>query len=226
MKEGPDIALLGSLIGDPARANMLTALMNGMALTATELAGVAGITAQTASTHLKKLESGGLLQKRKQGRHRYFSLSDDDVASVLENLAGLAAKKGHVRVRTGPKDPALRKARVCYNHLAGEMGVQMYDSLVARDFMALGRDALTLTDGGRSFVSQLGIDADALSKSRRPVCKPCLDWSARRSHLAGALGTSLLDRFFELGWAKRENGTRIVSFTRNGEAEFLNLFPV
>ncbi len=226
MKEGPDIALLGSLIGDPARANMLTALMNGMALTATELAGVAGITAQTASTHLKKLESGGLLQQRKQGRHRYFSLSDDDVASVLENLAGLAAKKGHVRVRTGPKDPALRKARVCYNHLAGEMGVQMYDSLVARDFMALGRDALTLTDGGRSFVSQLGIDADALSKSRRPVCKPCLDWSARRSHLAGALGTSLLDRFFELGWAKRETGTRIVSFTRNGEAEFLNLFPV
>lgn len=226
MKEGPDIALLGSLIGDPARANMLTALMNGMALTATELAGVAGITAQTASTHLKKLESGGLLQQRKQGRHRYFSLSDDDVASVLENLAGLAAKKGHVRVRTGPKDPALRKARVCYNHLAGEMGVQMYDSLVARDFMALGRDALTLTDGGWSFVSQLGIDADALSKSRRPVCKPCLDWSARRSHLAGALGTSLLDRFFELGWAKRETGTRIVSFTRNGEAEFLNLFPV
>ncbi len=226
MKEGPDIALLGSLIGDPARANMLTALMNGMALTATELAGVAGITAQTASTHLKKLESGGLLQQRKQGRHRYFSLSDDDVASVLENLAGLAAKKGHVRVRTGPKDPALRKARVCYNHLAGEMGVQMYDSLVARDFMALGRDALTLTDGGQSFVSQLGIDADALSKSRRPVCKPCLDWSARRSHLAGALGTSLLDRFFELGWAKRETGTRIVSFTRNGEAEFLNLFPV
>ena len=226
MKEGPDIALLGSLIGDPARANMLTALMNGMALTATELAGVAGITAQTASTHLKKLESGGLLQQRKQGRHRYFSLSDDDVASVLENLAGLAAKKGHVRVRTGPKDPALRKARVCYNHLAGEMGVQMYDSLGARDFMALGRDALTLTDGGWSFVSQLGIDADALSKSRRPVCKPCLDWSARRSHLAGALGTSLLDRFFELGWAKRETGTRIVSFTRNGEAEFLNLFPV
>ena len=226
MKEGPDIALLGSLIGDPARANMLTALMNGMALTATELAGVAGITAQTASAHLKKLESGGLLQQRKQGRHRYFSLSDDDVASVLENLAGLAAKKGHVRVRTGPKDPALRKARVCYNHLAGEMGVQMYDSLVARDFMALGRDALILTDGGRSFVSQLSIDADALSKSRRPVCKPCLDWSARRSHLAGALGTSLLDRFFELGWAKRETGTRIVSFTRNGEAEFLNLFPV
>ena len=175
---------------------MLTALMNGMALTATELAGVAGITAQTASTHLKKLESGGLLQQRKQGRHRYFSLSDDDVASVLENLAGLAAKKGHLRVRTGPKNPLLRKARVCYNHLAGEMGVQMYDSLVARDFMALGRDALILTDGGRSFVSQLGIDADALSKSRRPVCKPCLDWSARRSHLAGALGTSLLDRFF------------------------------
>jgi DNA-binding transcriptional ArsR family regulator len=224
MKEGPDIALLGSLIGDPARANMLTALMNGMALTATELAGVAGITLQTASTHLKKLEGGGLLQQRKQGRHRYFSLSDDEVASVLENLAGLAAKKGHVRVRTGPKDPALRKARVCYNHLAGEMGVMMYDSLVARDFMALGRDDLKLTLNGQTFVSELGIDVEALSKLRRPVCKSCLDWSARRSHLAGALGTALLDRFFDLGWAKRETGTRVISFTKNGEAEFLKLF--
>ncbi len=225
MKEGPDIALLGSLIGDPARANMLTALMNGMALTATELAGVAGITVQTASSHLKKLQSGGLLRQRKQGRHRYFSLSDDEVASVLENLAGLAEKKGHVRVRTGPKDPALRRARVCYNHLAGEMGVLMYDSLVVRDLLALGRDDLTLTTKGQSFVSNFGIDVDALTKLRRPVCKSCLDWSARRSHLAGALGTSLLDRFFDLGWATRKPETRIVSFSRNGEAEFLSLFP-
>lgn len=224
MKEGPDIALLGSLIGDPARANMLMALLNGMALTATELAGVAGITLQTASSHLKKLENGGLLKQRKQGRHRYFSLSDDEVASVLENLTWLAAKKGHVRVRTGPKDPALRKARVCYNHLAGEMGVLMYDSLVSRDYIALGRDDLKLTPTGTNFVSELGIDADALTKLRRPVCKSCLDWSARRSHLAGALGTALLDRFFALGWAKREEGNRIVNFSKNGEAEFQRLF--
>ena len=226
MKEGPDIALLGSLIGDPARANMLTALMNGMALTATELAGVAGITIQTASAHLKKLESGGLLQQRKQGRYRYFSLSDDDVASVLEQLAGLAERKGHIRVRTGPKDPALRKARVCYNHLAGEMGVLMYDSLAARNFMTLAHDTLKLTDDGLSFIDKLGVDVYSLNSRRRPVCKPCLDWSARRSHLAGSLGTALLEHFFGKGWAKRETGTRIIRFNRNGEKAFRDLFPI
>jgi len=226
MKEGPDIALIGSLIGEPARANMLSALMNGIALTATELAAVAGITAQTASTHLKKLEDGGLLKQRKQGRHRYYCLADDEVASVLEILAGLAQSKGHVRVRTGPKDPALRQARICYNHLAGEMGVQMYDSLVARKFVMLDDEALSLTDEGKSFVNQLGIDVENISKPRRVLCKPCLDWSVRRSHLAGTLGTSLLNRFFELGWAKRENGSRIIQFSNMGKSEFDLSFPM
>jgi len=226
MKDGPDIALLGSLIGDPARANMLGALMSGKALTASELSAEAGVTVQTASAHLKKLENGGMIQQKKQGRHRYFSLSDDDVGSLLENMMGVAAKRGHTRVRTGPKDPALRKARVCYNHLAGEMGVLAFDSIVARNFITDDDTDLVLTDNGRSFVTQFGIDIDALEKSRRPVCKSCLDWSARRSHLAGGLGTMLLQRFYDLGWAKREVGTRIVSFTRKGEAEFRALFPV
>jgi len=226
MKDGPDIALLGSLIGDPARANMLGALMSGKALTASELSAEAGVTVQTASAHLKKLENGGMIQQTKQGRHRYFSLSDDDVGSLLENMMGVAAKKGHTRVRTGPKNPALRKARVCYNHLAGEMGVLAYDSIVARNFITEDDTDLVLTDRGRSFVTQLGIDIGALEKSRRPVCKSCLDWSARRSHLAGGLGTLLLQRFYNLGWAKRENDTRIVNFTRKGEAEFRTLFPL
>ena len=122
MKEGPDIALLGSLIGDPARANILTALMSGKALTATELASEAGVTVQTASSHLKKLQEAQLLRQRKQGRHRYFTLADDDVGSVLEAMMGLAARRGLLRTRTGPRDEALRKARVCYNHLAGRSG--------------------------------------------------------------------------------------------------------
>jgi len=226
MKDGPDIALLGSLIGDPARANMLSALMSGKALTASELSAEAGVTVQTVSAHLKKLENGGMIQQKKQGRHRYFSLSDDDVGSLLENMMGVAAKKGHTRVRTGPKDPALRKARVCYNHLAGEMGVLAFDSIVARNFVTEDETTLVLTDSGRSFVTQLGIDIDALEKLRRPVCKSCLDWSARRSHLAGALGSMLLDYFYEKGWASREDGTRIVSFTRKGEADFQALFPI
>ena len=224
MKEGPDIALLGSLIGDPARANMLTALMSGKALTASELASEASVTLQTASTHLAKLESGGLIRQRKQGRHRYFSMADDDVGSVLEAMMGLAAKKGHLRTRTGPKDPALRRARVCYNHLAGELGVQMFDSLQARNFLSERGDELVLTDAGRAFATDFGIDVESLGTGRRPLCKACLDWSARRSHLAGALGSALLDRLYELGWAKRETGTRVVRFSKRGEASFLTTF--
>ena len=130
MKEGPDIARLGALIGDPARANILTALMSGKALTASELAGEAGVSPATASTHLGKLEAAGLLQQRKQGRHRYFALADDEVGAVLEAMMGLAESRGHTRTRTGPKDPALRKARICYDHLAGELGVHLFDSLI------------------------------------------------------------------------------------------------
>jgi len=221
MKEGPDIALLGSLIGDPARANMLSALMSGKALTASELATEGNITAQTASTHLAKLEAGGLIRKSKQGRHRYFSLADDDVGAVLESMMGLAALKGHMRVRTGPKDPALRQSRVCYNHLAGEFGVQMFDSLQQKGFIRQHGDDLELTATGHHFATGLGISLDALQKNtRRPLCKSCLDWSARRSHLAGALGTALLERFYKVGWAKRQEGTRIVTFSKAGAAEF------
>src|ERR1700679_3130661 len=129
MKAGPDIAMVASLVGDPARANMLTALMNGRALTATEVSQEAGITPQTASSHLSKLEAGGLIEQEKQGRHRYYRLADPDVADVLEGLAALPARAGHLRVRTGPKDPALRHARICYDHLAGDLGVQMLDSM-------------------------------------------------------------------------------------------------
>ncbi len=225
MKEGPDIALLGSLIGDPARANMLSALMSGKALTATELAAEANITAQTASSHLGKLESGGLVRKSKQGRHRYFSLADDDVGAVLESMMGLAALKGHTRIRTGPKDPALRHARVCYNHLAGELGVQMFDSLKQRKLVRDNDEDIELTPAGETFIADIGINLAPLQSTRRPLCKSCLDWSARRSHLAGSLGTALLEQFYSRGWAARLDGTRIVKFTSAGEAEFAKHFP-
>jgi DNA-binding transcriptional ArsR family regulator len=225
MKEGPDIALLGSLIGDPARANMLGALMSGKALTVSELAMEAGVTLQTASSHLGKLEKGGLVKQLKQGRHRYFSLADDDVSGVLESIMVLAAKRGHMRTRTGPKDPALRKARVCYNHLAGEFGVRLFDSLLAREYLIEIDDNLELSDSGRSFITDFGIDVEALEKSRPPVCKTCLDWSARRTHLAGSLGTAFLNRFQELGWAERQKESRVIAFTTKGEKLYLNRFP-
>ncbi|MCP4999754.1 MAG: winged helix-turn-helix transcriptional regulator [Hyphomicrobiales bacterium] len=226
MKEGPDIALIGALIGDPARANMLTALMSGKALTASELAGEAGVTLQTASSHLSKLETARLIRLRKQGRHRYFSLSGDDVGSVLEALMGLAAKYGHTRARTGPKDPALRKARVCYNHLAGELGVRLYDSLKRHRHIREKDDEVLLTDAGSVFVRSFGIDITTLGHARRPMCRSCLDWSARRTHMAGSLGIAFLDRFYDLGWAKRVDGSRVVSFSPQGEENFLKTFQL
>ncbi len=225
MKDGPDIALLGSLIGDPARANMLTALMSGKALTASELAAEAGVTQQTASSHLAKLEEAGLLSRRKQGRHRYFALADAEVSGVLEALMGLAAKRGLMRTRTGPRDPALRKARVCYNHLAGELGVRLFDSMVARRFLREREGGVALTRPGREFVEGFSLDLEELSRQRRPLCKSCLDWSARRTHLAGSLGAAFLKSFYERGWARRLDGSRVVEFTRPGERRFLALFP-
>lgn len=226
MKEGPDIARIAALIGDPARANMLVALMSGKALTATELAAEAGITAQTASSHLARLHEGGLLRARKQGRHKYFALASTEVAGVLEALMGLAADAGHLRSGTGPKDKALRQARICYNHLAGDMGVQMFDSLLARSYLDLGDDQLRLTEPGRDFATGLGIDVDKLAAGRSELCRECLDWSERRSHLAGSLGRAMLTRFVELGWARLNKSTRIVTFTPTGLRQFRSMFDL
>ena len=227
MKAGPDIARVASLVGDPARANMLTALLSGRALTASELAQEAGITPQTASSHLSKLEAGGMIEPEKQGRHRYYRLTDPDVAGVLEGLAGLAARAGHMRVRTGPKDPALRRARVCYDHLAGDLGVQMLDSMKAQRLVRQKKQDIELTPEGAQFLeTNLQISQEMLAHPRRPVCKACLDWSERRHHLAGTLGAALMTRFTELKWAARDAtpGSRIVNFSRNGETRFAALF--
>ena len=224
MKEGPDIARMAALIGDPARANMLTALMSGKALTATELAQEAGVTPQTASSHIAKLTDGGLVAMRRQGRHRYLSLASDDVARLLEGLMGLAAGAGHLRTRTGPRDTALRKARVCYNHLAGDMSTQMFDSLVGTGKLCLDRSGIGLSPEGEALVQELGVDLAALTRQRAPLCRECLDWSERRSHLAGSLGRALLARFEALGWASRDRQSRAVHFTRAGEGRFREIF--
>src|ERR1700692_3765090 len=227
MKAGPDIAMIAALVGDPARSNMLTALMTGRALTAGELAYQAWITPQTASSHLSKLETGGLIEQEKQGRHRYYRLSDPDVAGVLEGLAGLAARAGHMRVRTGPKDPALRRARVCYDHLAGDLGVQMRDSMREQRLVRQKKQDIELTAEGERFLQNaLQISRETLAHPRRPVCKACLDWSERRHHLAGTLGAAMMTRFAELKWAARDStpGSRVVNFTRNGEKRFAELF--
>ncbi len=220
----PDISKIASLVGDPARVQMLSALVTIPALTASELAQEAGITAQTATSHLKKLQQGGLIEQRRQGRHRYFHLANDEVAQTLENLADLAARTGHVRNKPGPKDPAMRYARVCYGHLAGDMGIKLLDGLRVNGIVSDDEYDLELTDRGIAFVEDFGIDLSALKKQRRPVCKACLDWSNRRSHLAGSLGTAIMQQIEARGWAKRVDGKRTVHFTPTGEQAFNNLF--
>lgn len=224
MKDGPNIVGIAALIGDHARAEVLTTLMSGQALTATELADLSGVTKQTMSSHLAKLTDAGLLTANSQGRHRYFRIASEEVASLLETLMGVAFKTGAVRVRSSPREPALRKARVCYDHLAGELGVLVYDGLVSKSALCLNGDGIELTPGGVKLFTDIGVDVAAVSRSKRPLCRSCLDWSERRDHLAGALGAALLQKILEAGWAKRMEGTRVIAFSDNGEKELRRIF--
>ena len=224
MKDGPDIARIAGLIGEPARAEMLTALLDGRALTASELATAAGVTRQTASAHLARLREGRLLAMEAQGRHRYFRLADDEVAHALEALLGVAFRSRPTRLVTGPREPALRKARVCYDHLAGELGVMVYSGLQASGSLASGTEGLCLSEGGRARFRALGVDVDAAARERRVFCRPCLDWGERRDHLAGALGAALLQRIYELRWGTRMKGSRVVAFTAVGEQNLRSAF--
>jgi len=220
LKEGPDIARVAALFGDPARANMLVALGDGRALTASELAAEAGVTKQTASSHLARLTSGGFIVAEPQGRHRYYRVTDEEVAHAIESLMGLAHAKGGRRTRTGPRDPALRHARSCYSHLAGELGVVLFNSLARRRWIELADDGVGVTATGRRAFTEFGIDLPALEALRRPLCRPCLDWSERRHHLAGSLGVALLQRIVDRRWASREKESRIVRFSPAGERAF------
>jgi DNA-binding transcriptional ArsR family regulator len=220
MKEGPDIARIAALIGDPTRANILSALMSGKALTATELSAEANVTPQTTSSHLKKLCESRLLRQRKQGRHRYYAIADEHVADVIAGLLGLAEAAGHLRTRTGPQDTALRNARRCYNHLAGEMGVCLFDGLFRKGYLSRTNVGIVLTPDGDQFVQAFGIDLVALRKKPSPLCRECLDWSARRSHLSGNLGRAFLARFEALGWVSRQADSRAILFSKKGETAF------
>ena len=159
----------------------------------------------------------------KQGRHRYFRLADSDVAAMLESMMGVAARAGFSRTRPGPADPALRKARVCYDHLAGETGVALFDALVQSGRIAVRGEDARLTRKGEAFARKFGIDVAALMKGRRPLCRACLDWSMRKNHLGGALGAALLTRIYDLGWARRVRNSRAVVFTPAGEGKFARL---
>ncbi|MGE0596007.1 MAG: ArsR/SmtB family transcription factor [Hyphomonadaceae bacterium] len=225
MRHGPNIAAIAALLGDPARANMMTALLNGAALTASELALEANVTKQTASSHLAKLSAAGLVGVEAQGRHRYYTLADADVAGLLETLMGVAARAKALRTRPGPKEPALRHARLCYDHLAGELGVALFDAFIKNKWMTPGPEkTFALTKLGRIKVQTFGVDIEDLETGARPICRACLDWSVRRHHLAGALGAGILDVIFERRWAEQRGSSRVLDFTRAGEAGLKRTF--
>jgi len=224
MKDGPDIARIASLVGDPARANMLTALMDGGALTASELALEAGVTLPTASSHLGKLLDGGLLTLTAQGRHRYYGLATAQVAEMLEHIMGVAAAVGPQRSRPGPRDAAMREARVCYDHLAGDRAVAMLDSFLSRGIVVTDGTTLALSESGGAFFAALGISPDPQPSSRRPLCRACLDWSVRRTHLAGIIGAAILDHVLARKWARRLPESRAIEFSPPGRLAFADSF--
>ena len=201
----PDLANIAALLADPSRATMLAALMDGRALTATELAATAQVSAPTASSHLARLTTSGLLTMIKQGRHRYFRIANEVVAHVAETLMAIAAGHPSPAPRTGPSDQALRRARVCYDHLAGELGVRLLDGLLAADRLIEHDGTLALLPAGEHWCAGFGIDLAALRHTRRPLCRACLDWSERRTHLSGALGAAILERMLARGWVRRQS---------------------
>jgi DNA-binding transcriptional ArsR family regulator len=224
MTSNASFAAVAALAGDPARAAMLHALMDGRALTAAELARVAGVMPQTASGHLARLNEAGLLAVERQGRHRYHRLAAPSVARMLESIMQVAAELGPPRrpLTVGPRDAALRLARTCYDHLAGRLGVALADALVAAGHVELAGDAGLLTESGLRLLDQAGLDTAPLSarRSGRVLCRPCLDWSERRPHLAGALGAALCAHSLAQGWIRRLDGTRAVAITPPGERAF------
>jgi DNA-binding transcriptional ArsR family regulator len=218
MQADPDLATVATLIGDPARAAMLAALLDGQALPAGELAACARISPQTASSHLAKLVAGGLLRVATEGRHRYFQLQSAEVGAALEALAAIAPAARVRSLRESEAAHALRFARTCYDHLAGAVGVAITQGLLDQGLLMVDAHAYRVTPDGTAWFAQWGIDLHHLRQARRSFAKPCLDWSERHYHLAGALGAALAHALFERGWLVRVAGIRAVRLTEQGRA--------
>ena len=213
-------ARVAGLVGEPARAGMLLALMDGRSLTAHELATVARIAPATASRHLALMVEGGLLRVNRQGRHRYHQLASAEVARVLEGLMQLSVtQQAGARPVVGPRDDALRFARTCYDHLAGRVAVAIADRLVEERAVVLEGETAVVTDRAAGVLAGLGLaDLASLQEAtgRRPSCRPCLDWGERRMHLAGRLGAMLCAHCLQQGWLLRQPKSRALTLTPRG----------
>jgi len=225
MSLNPNIAEIAALVGDPARTNILAALMDGRALTATELAYVARVSPQTTSGHLAKLTQSNLLTLEKQGRHRYYRIASPLIGQMLESIMVVAGHQIALRSpRASRLDADMRIARTCYDHLAGRLGVAVADALLGNGHVAFVQDGGEVTASGFAFFSGLGIHLDSREKTRRVFCRPCLDWSERRPHIAGAVGARLCEHYLERGWIRRRESTRALNITPLGRHGFAQCF--
>jgi DNA-binding transcriptional ArsR family regulator len=219
------MAEIAALAGDPARANMLVRLMDGRALTASELAYASYVSAQTASGHLAKLTTSGLLTVEKQGRHRYYRLATADVARMIEQIMIVAGDPAPRMPRIGPAQHALMDARTCYDHVAGKLGVGLADTLLKRRHVVFSEDGGEVTRSGERFLARLAIDAGAVA-GQRPYCRACLDWTERRPHIAGKLGTAMARQFFARKWIERQRDGRALTITPAGKRMFREHFDL
>jgi DNA-binding transcriptional ArsR family regulator len=223
----PFFAGVASLMGDPARANILAALMDGRALTAKELSLIAGVSAPTTSGHLAKLVDGGLLEVIEQGRYRYFRLANSLVACAIEGMMALSGERQPRRRLSSTRGgEGLRVARTCYDHLAGKLGVAIMDRLLAQGHLHPDPGDFQVSRRGHEFFDGLGIDVEKVAHQRRGFARPCLDWSERRPHLAGALGAAVSSRCFEIGWIERQRDCRAVTITTAGRGGFRENFGI
>ena len=244
MRGDADIARVGALVADPARARVLLALGDGRALPATVLAGEAGVAPSTASAHLGKLVKGGLLVVERHGRHRYFRIAGPEVADLMEALARLSPPAPVRSLRQGTQAQAVRFARTCYDHLAGMVGTELMSAMLERELLtggdgvfepaAANADRLSspgfdldyrLTANGAQELRKFGIDFEALPR-RRPLIRYCVDWSEQRHHLAGSLGAAIATRTFELGWLSRARNSRAVHLSDAGREGLKRSFGV
>lgn len=217
------LAAVGALLGEPARTRILTALLTGCALTAKELAYFAGVTAPTASSHLSRLVAGDLLVMEKQGRCHYYRLKSPEVAYAIEGLMTVAPAPVNGWPPNHRVEPALRDARLCYDHLAGRLGVSLCDVMLRRDYVVLMDGGGELTGAGERFLTGLGADLEQARGAKRRYCRSCIDWTERRHHLSGAVGAALAQAFLERRWVLRIQDSRALTVTASGRKKLSEL---
>ncbi len=214
------ITHIAGLIGEAGRIQMLTILLDGNGHSASELAMAAAVSPQTASSHLSKLLSGGLIVSERKGRQRLFRLKNADVAAAIEALGALAHNSA------GPAMPELRFARTCYDHLAGVLAIALRNELLGKDLLRHRGGEFMLTTAGERFLRTVDIDAQSLREQRRAFARKCLDWTERHHHIGGSVGAALLSRFMEMKWLARVRKTRAVRLTHDGERGFERVFGI